>query len=76
VLDVRPQDIVDLQAIADRAGVTFLTVVDRWWPQPDFPRPMKVFLEGPIWYWPAVQAWIERTDEVHRWLGNEGQELA
>lgn len=69
VLEVRPEDVVDLDAIAKRAGVTFLTVVDRWWPQPDFPKPMTVLVQGPIWYWPAVLAWIERTDEVQRAIG-------
>lgn len=73
MLKVRPEDVVGVDEIAGRAGVTFVIVVDRWWPQPDFPQPMKILAQGPIWYWPSVVAWIERTDEVQRTLGNSGE---
>lgn len=58
---IAPYDIVGLAEIEDRTRVPMREVVTEWWPNPDFPRPMKILSLGPIWYWPAVVAWIERT---------------
>lgn len=63
-LIMTPNDIVDLTAIQNRTGASMRAIVSEWWPHPHFPRPMKVFEGGPVWYWPSVLSWIERTREV------------
>ena len=53
-------DLVDMSAIADRAGTT-PGMVRQWrYRHADFPAPLVALAIGPIWDWPAVRDWLAR----------------
>lgn len=60
-----PMPLVGLIEIAMCAGVKRNTVtswIDRY---EDFPEPVAKLAVGPVFWWPAVQAWLARTGR--RW---------
>lgn len=55
-------DLVGAAEIAERLGLTSSSVVRDWKRRhADFPTPVLVLRMGPIWHWPAVQAWARAT---------------
>ena len=59
-------DIVDMAAIAARAGTTPGTV--RQWRvrHPDFPAPLVRLAVGPVWDWEPVHVWLARPRRAGR----------
>lgn len=58
---VDPTMLVGNDEIAERAGVATSTV-HKWRQRHDhFPKPFAVLLIGPVWYWPDVEKWLDKT---------------
>lgn len=51
-------DLVDLTAIAERAGTTVGTVQAWRSRHADFPAPLVTLRIGPVWEWEPVSAWL------------------
>lgn len=56
--------IVDMSAIAQRAGVTKHTVNMWRYRHADFPPPLVRLAIGPVWAWPEVKRWLESRGYV------------
>jgi hypothetical protein len=58
-------DLVGAAEIAERLGLTSSSVVRDWRRRhPAFPAPVLVLRMGPVWHWPAVEAWAAATGRL------------
>ena len=53
-------DLVDVSAIAERAGTTPGTVHQWRRRHPGFPAPVVTLAVGPVWRWEDVEAWLAK----------------
>jgi hypothetical protein len=58
---VNPDNLVSTTEIAERAGVSAITVHKWRTRHDDFPQPLVTLAVGPVWYWPTVQSWLRKT---------------
>jgi len=54
---IDPAELVGVAEIASRAGVAKATVMSWRRRHTDFPAPVVILAGGPVWGWPAVEAW-------------------
>lgn len=60
---MKPENIVGIKEIAERAGVVPITV-HKWRERPvGFPQPAVHLSMGPVWDWTKVARWIERRQK-------------
>jgi predicted DNA-binding transcriptional regulator AlpA len=57
-------NLIDTAGIAERVGVQPSTI--HQWRQRalTFPNPVRVFKIGPVWNWPEVERWLQRTGRI------------
>lgn len=61
---IRPEDIVGVREIADEAGVSRAAVFNWRTRHHGFPNPIAELASGPLFWWPAVSEWLNKTGRL------------
>ncbi|MGO9583711.1 MAG: helix-turn-helix transcriptional regulator [Acidimicrobiales bacterium] len=67
-------DLVGPQEIASRLGVAPNTV-SMWRARGLLPEPLAIVSNTPVWHWPLVREWADRTGRLPRLAGDDDQSI-
>lgn len=65
-----PSNLVGIAEIAERAGVTKVTVQQWRQRHADFPAPEVQLAATPVWRWPTIERWLRETGRMEQGMTN------